>query len=133
MLVLRFVQYGLPFDPRGEGRTAATAQAGGLYFIHNALRGQRCGFLQASKATVGDVIFNTNRVGNANSGKRKALLLLQVRVLRNVTQIQGVIGMALKQASSHQFFHLIRIHRAISDAAIRRLHFNQWLQPEQPA
>ena len=91
-LVRRGVEHRLPLDAGGEARTAAAAEAELGDFGHDggACEAQR--LAQAFEAAMRHIIRNRDRVGDAAAGEGKAFLILQIGVVLDIAEVQGVAG-----------------------------------------
>ena len=124
--------YRVPLDTGRESRATPSAQTGLSHLFNDLLLAHLQGFLQTSKAFMCTVVFNRQRVSDANARKGEALLALQEWNLFRQAERQRV-RTAGGEASVKQRRHIILAHRAIAHATLRQSYFNQWLQPEHTA
>ena len=90
------------------------------------LQGQRPA--QALVAFMRPIILRRQGIGESDAREGEALLLFQVRQCFGQTQPQFVFPAAQK-IRIEQGAHVFGRHRPVGDAALRRLHFDQRLQP----
>ena len=84
------------------------------------------------EAVVRHVVVERQRIGDADAREGQALLLLQVGDLFGRAEAQRMRA-AVEEAGVEQAGDVLRRHRAVGDAARRRLHFDQRLEPEHAA
>ena len=82
---------------------------------------------------MGDVILDVGGIDDAAAREGQALLVLEVRNLLRLTQIEWVVLVAVEEIVSEQARDIARRDRAIGDAAGGRHHFQHRLQPEEAA
>ncbi len=122
----------LPLDAGGEGRTAASAQAGLEDFLDRGLGADFQGPREAASAAVRAVVIERQRIGDAHARERQALLVLEIGNLLGEAEVQAMRGPAEKSAAE-EVGGVLRRDRPIGDAAGRGDDLHQGLQPEHAA
>ena len=126
------MEHGVPLDAGGEGRPATAAQARVGDFLDNGGAIQGDGLLQALEATVGLVILQGQRAGDAHAAEGQALLASQEGDVLGEAVSQAVHAAGVK-AGIEQLRHVSRRHRPVGQTAGGGFHLHQRFQPVQSA
>ena len=87
---------------------------------------------EAAIAAVRDVVVERDGIGDADAREGEALLLREVGMLLGEAERERV-RLALEESGVEQAGDVGGVDRAVGDAAGRRLHLDQRLEPEQAA
>lgn len=128
----RGLAHGPPFDARRECGAAAPAQArfDERLACGGAVECER--IPQAFEAAVRDVIVDRQRIGDADAREREPLLALQIGNLvddADARRMRGAVEPARVEERGDVGCREVRI----ADAARRGAHFDERLEPQQPA
>jgi hypothetical protein len=123
---------GLPLDAGGEAGAAAATQARGGDLAHDVdwRHGQRLG--EPLEAAMRAIVLNRQRIGDAAACERQALLVLEVGDFVG-EPVAELVLLAFEEIGLEEARHILRLHGAISDAALRRLDLDHGLEPQHPA